>query len=296
MFGEALFDHFADGTRVLGGAPFNVAWHLQGFKADPLLITAVGTDQEGDAILRRMGAWGMGTEGVQSHSSRPTGRVTAHLEDGDPWYDIEAGQAYDAISIIDLPSRSDLQGIQLLYHGTLALREAESAGTLTHLRASLGVPVLVDVNLREPWWQREGVLEQLKSATWVKLNREEAALLADTPTDDRRGIEEATGKLHRLLGIENLVVTMGEAGAMASTPEGSHWQAATSSEGNGGDPVGAGDAFSAVLALAIHEGWPLEVTLNRATAFAGELCGIRGATAEEDGLYSRHLRRWADAS
>ena len=31
LFGEVLFDHFPDGKRVLGGAPFNVAWHLQAF-------------------------------------------------------------------------------------------------------------------------------------------------------------------------------------------------------------------------------------------------------------------------
>jgi fructokinase len=28
VFGEVLFDYFPDGSRVLGGAPFNVAWHL----------------------------------------------------------------------------------------------------------------------------------------------------------------------------------------------------------------------------------------------------------------------------
>ncbi|MCG2635366.1 MAG: carbohydrate kinase, partial [Gammaproteobacteria bacterium] len=26
IYGEVLFDHFPDGSRVLGGAPFNVAW------------------------------------------------------------------------------------------------------------------------------------------------------------------------------------------------------------------------------------------------------------------------------
>ena len=31
VFGEVLFDCFPDGSRVLGGAPFNVAWHCQAF-------------------------------------------------------------------------------------------------------------------------------------------------------------------------------------------------------------------------------------------------------------------------
>jgi len=28
VYGEVLFDLFDDGQEVLGGAPFNVAWHL----------------------------------------------------------------------------------------------------------------------------------------------------------------------------------------------------------------------------------------------------------------------------
>jgi len=35
LFGEILFDRFPDGREVLGGAPFNVAWHLRGFGLDP---------------------------------------------------------------------------------------------------------------------------------------------------------------------------------------------------------------------------------------------------------------------
>ena len=31
VFGEVLFDEFADGLTRLGGAPLNVAWHLRGF-------------------------------------------------------------------------------------------------------------------------------------------------------------------------------------------------------------------------------------------------------------------------
>jgi fructokinase len=61
------------------------------------------------------------------------------------------------------------------------------------------------------------------------------------------------------------------------------------------DPVGAGDAFSAVLALGIHEGWPLDATLHRAVSFAAELLKVQGATVEDSRLYARHLRRWADA-
>jgi sugar/nucleoside kinase (ribokinase family) len=54
IFGEVLFDHFPDGKRVLGGAPFNVAWHLQAFGEAPRFISRVGDDAEGDEIRTAM--------------------------------------------------------------------------------------------------------------------------------------------------------------------------------------------------------------------------------------------------
>lgn len=44
IFGEVLFDHFPDGNQVLGGAPFNVAWHLQAFGQSPCMVSRVGND------------------------------------------------------------------------------------------------------------------------------------------------------------------------------------------------------------------------------------------------------------
>jgi len=54
IFGEVLFDCFPDGSAVLGGAPFNVAWHLHGMGLAPLMITAVGDDEHGKLVLEKM--------------------------------------------------------------------------------------------------------------------------------------------------------------------------------------------------------------------------------------------------
>ena len=79
IFGEVLFDHFPDGRRVLGGAPFNVAWHLQAFGLRPLVITRVGADDDGAQVLQAMEAWGMDTTGVQVDEVNPTGSVRVEL-------------------------------------------------------------------------------------------------------------------------------------------------------------------------------------------------------------------------
>jgi fructokinase len=57
IFGEVLFDCFPDGSQVLGGAPFNVAWHLQAFGAAPLLISRIGEDTLGQSIATAMQKW-----------------------------------------------------------------------------------------------------------------------------------------------------------------------------------------------------------------------------------------------
>ena len=49
VFGEVLFDHFPGGEKVLGGAPFNVAWHLRAFAGNPLFLSRIGDDPEGEA-------------------------------------------------------------------------------------------------------------------------------------------------------------------------------------------------------------------------------------------------------
>ncbi len=291
IFGEALFDHFPDGSRVLGGAPFNVAWHLRGFKANPLMVSAVGRDGEGREILDRMASWGMDRSGIQIHQTRPTGRVTAHLESDQPTYHIESEQAYDAVGIEGLPPDSDLNRAAVLYHGSLGLREAGAAETLIHLKDRLKIPVFVDVNLRDPWWSPDEIQNHVRGADWVKVNRDEAFRLLDLPVDNNFDLLETVARMRQDLEIRNLVVTSGEKGSLAVTEAGVIQQSAMAVSETV-DTVGAGDGFSAVLVLGIFGRWPISLSLRRASEFAGELCRIRGAIPPDADLYARYLRRW----
>ena len=51
IIGEVLFDRFPNNVLVLGGAPFNVAWHLHGFGASPLFVSRIGDDEAGKKYL-----------------------------------------------------------------------------------------------------------------------------------------------------------------------------------------------------------------------------------------------------
>jgi fructokinase len=99
IFGEVLFDHFPDGHEILGGAPFNVAWHLKAFGQNPQSISRVGNDAEGDLVRSNMQNWGMATDFLQTDPSHPTGQVQISIENGDPTCRIVEDQAYDHIAL-----------------------------------------------------------------------------------------------------------------------------------------------------------------------------------------------------
>ncbi|AFL73186.1 PfkB family carbohydrate kinase [Thiocystis violascens] len=286
IFGEVLFDRFPDGHRVLGGAPFNVAWHLHAFGASVRLISAVGDDPDGAAVRAAMRDWGMNVADLQTDPDHATGEVTVSLTDGEPAYDIVPDRAYDSIRSLAAGA-----GCGLLYHGTLALRQPVSAATLQALKAEGPDRVFLDVNLRAPWWSRDATLGLVTDADWVKLNRDELAWLEDSgPTSpDLATRARAFLERHDLAG---LIVTLGGDGALGLTADGTTAQVAPAPATEVVDTVGAGDAFAAVLILGILDGWPLATTLERAQSFASRIVGQRGATRADAGLYVPFIGQW----
>jgi fructokinase len=284
VFGEVLFDCFPDGSRVLGGAPFNVAWHLHALGHAPLLVSRVGADDAGDEVLRAMRDWQMDVAGVQRDPNHPTGRVVVTLEGSQPSYEILPDQAYDHVA----PTAGS-PSVALVYHGTLALRQPDSRRALDRICASSGAPVFVDVNLRDPWWTEGAVGELLDAARWCKVNDHELAALA--------GPGDPLAAARRLVADHDLAqvfVTLGAAGAFSLTADGQLANVAPDAKDAVVDTVGAGDAFAAVLIAGLLNAWPLPVTLQRAQQLASAVCGRRGAVPSEQALYRSLLRQWRD--
>lgn len=293
IFGEVLFDHFPDGSRVLGGAPFNVAWHLRGFGANPLVVSAVGDDEQGREVLERMTSWDLMTHGVQTDPEHPTGRVTATIVDGENRYEIAPDQAWDFIRPDPAIRAAAEEPAGLVYHGTLALRSEQSWDTIKTLRERTEAPAFVDINLREPWWTRDKVEWCLSSGNWVKLNDAELAELTSKPTDSFEQCRDVAMALARQHEIECIIVTRGAQGSLSVLRGEQVFEGASASATHVVDTVGAGDAFSSVVCLGLLQGWNHQTTLDRAAAFAADLCTIRGATTTDFALYERHLTEWA---
>jgi fructokinase len=281
IYGEVLVDHFPDGSQVLGGAPFNVAWHLQAFGQSPQLVSRVGADAEGTQVRAAMRDWGLSRHCLQTDAVRPTGRVTVTFQGGEPSYNIVPDCAYDHIEEVSLP------GCKLLYHGTLAARFGTSAETLRQLRMSAPQSVFVDVNLRSPWWRRALVKQLLRGADWVKLNSDELALLTDaTPSS-----ENARAFLQHYQ-LQGLLVTLGARGAELFLPNDERLTVAPSLDVKLVDTVGAGDAFTAVILLGLQQDWPMPLALERAQQFAAAVVGQRGATVSEPDFYRVFSQNW----
>jgi fructokinase len=278
VVGEVLFDVLPNGTRVLGGAPFNVAWHLEAFGLRPLMITRVGTDDSGDEVVASMEAWGMDTSGVQRDSAHPTGMVRVDLDGGEPTFHILPEQAYDHVDSEHAAQLIDTGSFLLLYHGSLLSRAEVSRSALDHLQQVSALPVFMDVNLRDPWWTGEHVAASVGRARWVKLNQDELESLAG-------GSDTAAAhRFRETNGLELMIVTRGGDGAFVIDGEGT-FEAAPRADVEVVDTVGAGDAFSAVFILGLAMRWPVELTLERALSFAAAVCTVPGATTADRRFY-----------
>jgi len=285
LFGEVLFDQFPDNQEVLGGAPFNVAWHLQAFGLEPCFISRVGDDAKAEHIKHAMHIGGMATNQLQTDYDHSTGVVRITLNNGEPSYAILSNQAYDFIAADQLDLATQYA---VIYHGTLALRHTISAHALEVLKARHQGKVFVDINLREPWWQVAQVKHIIDQAHWVKLNQHELAHLQPFPTDLTKAMTLFLARHH----LEVLIVTCGEQGAAAMSQSGEFVAVKPRGVLPIVDTVGAGDAFAAVLLLGLQRGWSLQLTMARAQDFASALVTQRGAIVQDLGFYQPFIDAW----
>ena len=286
IFGEVLFDSFPEGSDVLGGAPFNVAWNLRMLGGDPLFVGAVGVDALGDRVRAAMVAAGLDTRGLQVVPDAPTGRVQVTFEAGEPRYDILPDQAYDRVDPAALET-AVVGSVPLLYHGSLALRAEPSrsacAWLARHTRRRF-----VDVNLRAPWYEPVAVVEGIRGADYVKLNQDELRELAPGADDAAR----VAGLIENAGIREAVILTAGADGAAIHTAAGGRFEQPAPAVENLQDPVGAGDAFASVVILGVLNGWDWPVTLERALGFAAAVCTLQGATTTDPGFYAAARSSW----
>ncbi len=283
IVGEVLFDRFPDGARILGGAPFNVAWHLHGFGEAPLFVSCVGEDEAGRAVQAAMGEWGMDPSGVRVDPEHATGMVDVRFTEDGHTFEILADRAWDHVSLEQLRRGAEAAN-GLVYQGSLIMRSERVRSALLEFHEQNEIPLFVDINLRDPFWRADDFPWLLRRAHWVKINDEELEVIAgelglpgDQVTRSRRLRED--------FDLELLIVTLGEKGARALPAGGEPVTVTPDSAIAVVDTVGAGDAFTSVVLRGLMNGWPLPETMERAQRWASSIVGQRGATCRDRTRY-----------
>jgi fructokinase len=284
-YGEILWDCLPHGD-FLGGAPFNVAYHLHRLGAEALMVSSVGRDDFGREALRRIAARGLAREFIAEDAARPTGTVRVQLDTrGNAAYVFADPAAWDAIPVTDtLLARA--AGAAAVVYGSLALRHKANRAALARLLAVRGPLKLFDVNLRPPYDPVPRVLELARQADVLKLNDSELARLtgrAPAAPEDEATLAEAARALAERTGCREVCVTRGEHGAL-------WWRAgavftAAAPRVNVRDTIGAGDAFTSALLWGLVRGdaaRDARGVLERACRLGAWVAGQDGAQPEYD--------------
>lgn len=291
IFGEVLADIFPD-QSVLGGAPYNVARHLQAFGLQSLMISCIGNDALGQALLSEMRILGMDCSGIQLDSGFPTGQVKVITKKAGHSYEILPDQAYDHIKTGLLDQLLTGYKPALAYFGTLALRSKESRMAAKHFLQCCDCPRFVDINLRKPWYNQDIITFALEHADMLKINHEElqeiAGLLALGATDPYAQAKT----LQQRFALSLVLVTCAEAGSWLLTEDQQIFRTSSQEPATLVDTVGAGDAYTAVFITGLLNGWDMQASLDRASEFASAICSIRGAAPTSADFYQPYLASW----
>lgn len=302
IVGEALVDIFEDGA-VVGGAPFNVARHLAGFGLHPLMVTRIGTDENGSRILNEFERFGLSNEGVQFDIRYPTGHVLVRMTDQGHQFDIPSNQAFDRIDAGEALALLGRRGaIPDVYCGSLIRRSHISNAALGSILQPTRASVYLDLNLRPAAGRIPPLDRIIARAAVLKVNDEELQVLLDwhgrgaavaVKPSSIAALRDSVASLMREFHIGLMIVTFGPEGAAVFD---SHGACLAHEQGLSGvevvDTVGAGDAFSSVMLAGKLLGWPLATSLVRANVFAAAICGIRGAVPADLSFYDRWKKEW----
>ena len=96
-FGEVLIDCLPSGD-VVGGAPFNVAIHLERYGDDVIFLSRIGKDAYGDQILDLLKDSKL-KDSLQQDDKYKTGFVSVAFENGEPQYTIHTNVAWQYINV-----------------------------------------------------------------------------------------------------------------------------------------------------------------------------------------------------
>jgi fructokinase len=267
--------------KQLGGAPANFAFHAQALGAQGIMVSAVGKDSLGKEILTRLHDLGLETCHLAVDEAHPTGTVSVSLDrHGLPSYVIHENVAWDFIpftaGLAELAGQADA-----VCFGSLAQRREGSRQTIRSFleKTRPGTIKIFDVNLRQKFYNAEIILTSLELAEVLKINEDELPILAKMLKLNRTEEIDVMAALADRFRLKMIVLTKGGhgsilyAGGKAFAHPGHKTEKIV-------DTVGAGDAFTAAVALGLLKNWAPEQINDGANRLAAFVCSQPGGTPE----------------
>ena len=286
--GEILFDIYPHYKRI-GGAPFNFIYHIWKLTGSGKFISRIGADPLGAEILTFLNKAGFDVAAIQVDEKHHTGTVDVALDENKtPTFTITPDTAYDNIELNDTTQNIVSNNTDILYFGTLAQRSNVTRSTIQSLWRQ-DKKFFYDINLRQNFYSKELLEECLRVSNVVKLNIDELKLVSELEEITSDNFVKSAKIIADKYNIELLCVTLGEDGAvLIKENETSEYK---SKPERVVDTVGAGDAFSAMLAIGYMLNWNIDRTVELASEFAADICKVKGALPEDDKIYNKFLER-----
>ncbi len=275
-FGEVLFDLFPTHKKI-GGAPLNVALRMKSLGVNSRIISKVGLDDEGQEIIEYLQSKEIDVSYIQKSNEYRTGVVHVMInEKGNASYDIAYPSAWDKIEqdevVLSLVSNSDV-----FVFGSLICRDEVSRKSLFTIINHANYSVF-DVNLRQPYYVKENLIELMMVSDFIKLNDEELLELSQMLDSPFNSFEQNIRFIASKTRTSQICVTKGAFGAVLFYNDKFYY--------NSGyfikvaDTVGAGDSFLASLVTKLLRGDSPQKSLNFACAMGALVASKEGANPE----------------
>ncbi|MEC8420983.1 MAG: carbohydrate kinase [Verrucomicrobiota bacterium] len=276
--GDGLWDLFPDGPRF-GGATANYACHASILGGEVFMVSGVGKDDRGRALLKVYQKHEVNTELIQEVNDFPTGIVTVELrEKGLPTFTIGENAAWDNW-VWNEEIEQKVKSADALYFGTLGQRGQSARNGIRQalkIAKASQIPRILDVNLRAPFYDDALIRESVILCSVLKISDEELQRVAqacelNSSLSDNAVLVELRTKFQ----LDIVVVTRGAEGAVLVSEEGVFEQPGVPTTVV--DTVGAGDSFTASMTLGLLAAKDSSEILGEACKVAAGVCSHAGA-------------------
>jgi len=269
--GELLWDMIPTG-KVVGGAPFNVTYHLNKLGIQSIICSKVGQDKDGDELIQFVNDNGIDSSLIQKDNTHTTSLVKVMYDDLEGVkYDIVKPVAWDFIEEINY----DLSPEDYVVYGSLIFRNDFSRKSmLSFLNKTTAIKVL-DLNLRSPHYEKDTIFEILPLTDILKINEEELKTLLGW-IGENDNVAKGVNILLKKYNIKEVICTLGSKGAFYSSSATNNIYRIKALEVDLVDTIGSGDSFLAGYLCGKIENRTVKESLQLAISIAGFVSSQKG--------------------